>query len=121
MKLCIDRSQGFLLPERWGNAYITDTHIDFWAELAGTRAFIRFDGEDWHIIQDSGFTPTQNSLTVTTSYFAEGPLGLINISHPELGTLPLTSGKVIWQNALAAVILEANEVVAYRLEIRPKD
>lgn len=115
---CTNRSVGFKTPSNWGRYQETPTHIDFWVSLKDVTAYLRFDSSAWRIIQSGSYRP--EAATVTgVGYFREEASGLIKLYYPGLSVLTITSGTLIWQNALSAVILENEQLVAYQLSLRP--
>jgi len=114
---CVNRTIGFKTPANWGRYQETPNHIDFWASLSSVTAFIRFDGSDWSVIQASQYQPEPVTST-GIGYFRE-EASTIRLYYPNLPVLVVTSGTLIWQSALSAVILENDQLVAYQLRLRP--
>lgn len=114
--ICIARQVGAMLPldpANWGIYQQDQTAVEFWFQVQSVRAYLAYSGSSWNLNE----TPLLSSSTASvTSYFRETN-GQIQLYYPNEPVLTLTSGKLLWQHDLTAVILENNILAAYQLSL----
>ena len=116
--LCIGRKVGAVIPQdvnAWGiyQAYLNS--IEFWFSAQSVTAFLSFNGSSWNLA-DKASPATSTAASQDAGYFRE-EAGLIKLYYPNRSVLTLTSGKLIWQYGLNAVILEDDVLAAYQLSV----
>ncbi len=117
---CINRSVGFITPEKWGTYRLNNDNIVFWVNISGLTAFISNSASGWQISQ------TGTDLLIDTiqerpifHYFVQNnETGPIYVVIPNRKPYKLTTGKLLWQSGILAVILENDTMVSYRLSLR---
>ncbi len=115
---CVSRKIGAILPNRWGVYQSNASQAEFYVELQNQNAYLNFDGSSWNLKESS--TALSETLLQESFYFREDA-GLIKLFYPELSILTLTSGKLVWQQNLSAVIVEDNNLVAYTVSLKNED
>lgn len=132
--VCVARQLGFIPPVSWGIESSTASSVTFWLEASGQRT-ITFDGERWTLEQAendplgllSGFDETSDASLadllgprpapgLDATFRATQSRGL-PILRADLagGSLVVTSGRLLWSSARAAVVEEGSDVFALRL------
>lgn len=115
---CVSRNLGAILPSRWGVYQTNSAQAEFYVELQNQNAYLNYDGSSWNLKESS--TALEESTLQESFYFRE-EAGLIKLFYPDLSILTLTSGKLVWQQNLSAVIVEDNSLVAYTVALKNED
>lgn len=111
--ICIQQSIGFIPPPEWRLHAASSSTVSFWIRLGEVTGFISYAG-DWTTQQDQASLPSE-ATGVTSDSFSQTTSGRILLQSPQLH---IASGQLLWQNPEAAVILEGDMVIAYRIERR---
>ncbi len=116
--LCVTRAIGAMLPQdtnNWGVYQENQAAIEFWFRAQDITAFLAFNGSSWNL-SDQANPLDSNQVSQSPGYFREDS-GYIKLFYPNRRVFTLTSGKLIWQYGLSAVILEDNILAAYQLSL----
>jgi len=116
---CVKRNIGFIAPEKWGTYQVDNQKIIFWVSISDVTAFIAHTNLGWQVSQTGSDLLEDGSQEYSTQHYFSQPseLGPIYVILPNRKPYKLTTGKLLWQSGLTAVILEDDTIVSYKLSL----
>lgn len=135
---CLVRELGFLTPEDWGAAAMTDSAVVFWTQVGELRGFVAFDGASWQVVQAEEVSQEGDGIAIVRpgggrdALLAAPATGLAvrfeAASDPERvvargvqngdseSVWVISSGRLLWRSPRAAVAQLGDAVFSLRFE-----